>query len=356
MPVQELSTSIPELQQMLDDMLDADSMFQPTQFWSICMKEIIDDLDTYGMDTFKSHKSALSYYVQRYALDPYLFQKDIYNQICNTVAPLKMHLEVALKEYMDGIARSDADYRVFNAADIEGKAPKLSHIGEDLYGKPIESLVYDNKLYSVSLLSYLKKLAFLKKHVDTENISNIMEIGGGYGTLGEILLKSNPEKYFFLDIDIPPLAYVSASYLKKVFGDETIAGYSETRNMEVIDVDELRKKYRAAVICPWQLPRVKGKFELFVNASSFQEMEPEVLENYSHYIDKLVTDYLLLKNSRIGKRPVESEDELGVKKNILREDYLRYFNKFSLLATDAKSFGLMYKNFISDVMIMKRRK
>ena len=85
-------------------------------------------------------------------------------------------------------------------------------------------------------------------------------------------------------------------------------------------------------------------------------MEPEVLENYSHYIDRLVTDFVLLKNSRIGKRPVTSENELGVKKNILQEDYFRYFDKFSLVATDAKAFGLVYKNFISDVMLMKRRK
>jgi putative sugar O-methyltransferase len=355
MVAQELTTNIPELQLMLDDMQRADPMFQPTQFWEICIKEIITELDAFGLDSFKSHKSALQYYVQRYALDPYLYQRNIFDKIVETVKPLNLQIEVAMKQYMDGIARADADFRVFIAADNEEKFPKLSDIGEDLYGNPIESYVVNNKLFSVSLLSYLRKLAFLKKKVDTENIFNVMEIGGGYGTLGEILLKSDPDRYFFLDIDIPPLAYVSASYLKKVFGEKAIAGYSETRDMDVIDVKELRKKYRAAVICPWQLPKVKGQFELFVNASSFQEMEPEVLENYSHYIDKLVNGYLLLKNSLIGKKPVDSKDELGVKKSIQRDDYFRHFSKFDLVASDAKAFGLMHNNFVSDVMILKRK-
>lgn len=118
----------------------------------------------------------------------------------------------------------------------------------------------------------------------------------------------------------------------------------------------MKKQYRACVLCPWQLPKVKGSFELFVNASSFQEMEPEVLDNYISYINKLVTGHLLLKNSVVGKRPATNENDVGVQKTIKREDYLRAFSHFELIASNAKAFGHVYKNFVADVMILKKRK
>ncbi len=69
------------------------------------------------------------------------------------------------------------------------------------------------------MLNYLKGLAFLKKTVGTSSIRRVLEIGGGYGTLGEIFLKSDYDNSVYIDVDIPPAAYVATRYLQKVFGE-----------------------------------------------------------------------------------------------------------------------------------------
>lgn len=160
MKIKDIRSSIEELNVMLEDMQKAPPLFQATQFWANSLKEIIDDLENQGFENFKSHKSALKLYVQRYAQDPYLYQKELCKQICDTVAPLQYHLDTAFTEYMNGKNQSDADYRVFIAADKKDQRPHLQHIGEDLFGNPADDYSAAGRYYSVSLLSYLRQLAF----------------------------------------------------------------------------------------------------------------------------------------------------------------------------------------------------
>lgn len=84
------------------------------------------------------------------------------------------------------------------------------------------------------------------------------------GTLGEIFLKSDRTS-FYVNIDIPPVAAVSSYYLNQVFGKEKVLTYDQSRDMEFIDIDQIKEKYSMAVFCPWQLPKIKGEFDLFVN-------------------------------------------------------------------------------------------
>ncbi len=205
------------------------------------------------------------------------------------------------------------------------------------------------------MLRYLKCLVFLKKKVDSRCIENVLEIGGGFGTLGEIFLKSPNRDYFYLNVDIPPLAAVATHYLQQVFGPDRVADYLQTRDMAVIDIEELQaKNIQAAVICPWQLPRVQGRFQLFVNTSSFQEMEPEVVGNYVAHLDRLVTHYFLLRNSRYGKKVAVNETDIGVKEQVKQEHYKELFAPYTFVALDARVFGQTTTGgFASEVMIFR---
>ncbi len=339
-------------------MESVDPIYQPTQFWANALKEIVDDIDEHGVETFKSHRSALKYYVQRYTLDPILFEKENVEKMFEMLNRHFSNLQFghAYKEYCKGTLRMEMEHRIFLAGDSPKKNPDLQGISEDMYGSPLEPYIVRDEFYSLSMLSYLKKLAFLKKNARTRRICNVLEIGGGFGTLGEILLKSSPD-YFFLNVDIPPVLYVATHYLKKLFGEERVLGYRETRDMDVIDVEELiSKKYRAVLLAPWQLPKVKGDFQLFVNASSFQEMEPDVMRNYAKQVDRLVTDYVLLKNSRIGKRAATSASEVGVKETIVVDDYIKAFPNFDLKAVDDSVFAYIYQNFRADLLLFERKK
>ncbi|MFT4552718.1 MAG: putative sugar O-methyltransferase [Chlamydiales bacterium] len=363
--LESIHTEIPELKLMLEDMKKVPAVYQPTHFWIHCLKEIVDDLEKSGHHTFKTHPSALKYYVKSCADMLYLAQKGAVESICQNLSQVKgtifediqvdLGLDKAYKASVDGCARYEADYRVFRASDIEGEEPIIEDVSESAYGTPAEVFNVDGYSYSPTMLKYLRMVTFLKKYGTPKNVQNVMEIGAGYGVLGEIFLKAKPEKYFYLNVDIPPLAHVSSEYLKKVFGADQVAGYAETRDLDSIDIDNLKKKYRAVVICPWQLPLVKGQFELCVNSTSFQEMEPEVLENYAIHIDRLVSHYLLLRNARYGKTLAKTEKDIGVKNRILKEDYLKVFDKFGLIKSDSRTFGFCHKKFNADLMLLERK-
>ncbi len=331
---------------MLADMEQASSIYKPTNFWSIFLPNLINEIRDCGISAFRRQQQASQLYVPAYPDD-----------------------EIGKMEAL-------CDYKIFLAADIENQSPILTHISESQVGSPSQQFIFDNKYYSRSMLNYLRGLVFLKKNVDTSNIRTVLEIGGGFGTLGEIFLKSGSalsvnsdlllnysypadntvdSKFFYVNIDIPPLSYISTRYLQDVFGKENIADYNTTRDMEYISIDELSSKYRAAILCPWQLPNLKGEFDLFVNFFSFQEMEPDVVENYANFINKLVTKYILLRNQKDGKQVAKKAGDVGVLNPVSRDDYVKFFKPFEVVNIDSKIFGNQKNGFESEVIIFKLR-
>lgn len=182
-----------------------------------------------------------------------------------------------------------------------------------------------------------------------------MEIGGGYGTLGEIFLQASNQN-FYVNVDIPPLAAVSENYLCRVFGDEQALVYEQSRDLEVIDLGYLRKKYKAVVLCPWQLPKVKGSVDLFANFISFQEMEPDVVANNAKLVQPLIKKYPLLRNSASGKPIARIASELGVLEPVTTDFIVEQFDDFEVIGRDSRLYG--YENragtFRSEVSISKR--
>jgi len=344
------STLLHELNNILEDMKNTPSFFYPTQRWSSCCQAIIEDLETKGIETFKSHKSALSYYVHHYAQDLYLFQPEVFESICAALKEVQLDIDSAYRKVATGSLKTRDDYRLFLAADTPRKVPILSGVSEDLYGEPLAKFTHEGKFFSVTMLNYLRQLAFLKRSIDTEKIFHVLEVGGGYGSLGEILLKSDPNRYFYVNIDIPPVSYVAGNYLKKIFGKRMVADYMDTKDLEIIDIDELKKKYRAVVLCPWQLPKIKGTFELFVNTTAFNGMKPEMVEYYAKYIDLQVTDYMLLKKNIVGKDPAKDEEAI----RRADQDNSTLFPNFSLVDSDAYLFGQVFNGHKSYAMVYER--
>lgn len=341
------------LRYMLEDMELAPDLYKPTNFWSCALKSIIADIKEYGISTFRRHESALSFYVPMYSVS-FFHKYSRFTKIFNLflLFPKGKLIKRILTRILDGSAMALADYRVFMAAESD-KLPKLKSVSESQFGAPLEQYCFDGKLYSESFLNYLRGLAFLKKLVDTQGIKTVLEVGGGYGTLGEILLKCEDSNFFYIDVDIPPVGYVATRYIEKLFGKENIASYIITRKYTEIDLMKLSEKYRAIVLCPWQLPLVKGRVDLFVNFISFQEMEPEVVANYAKFVNNHVDKYILLRNSRTGKEVAKKPGEIGVFNPVTREHYIKYFNKFEVVGIDSLTFGASSE---SEVMVFRRRK
>jgi len=350
------------LAMMLADMQTAEQLYRPTRFWVEASKLILGDLDRLGVSTFRSHKSAELCYVPTYAnrrltavLRKLLALAGPMARLLGADAGRIERGKQFFLNMVDGTNDAANDYRVLVAAD-NGRPPGLLDLSESDYGAPMEHFSFEGRRYSRSFLRYLTGLAYLKKAVDAEGLETALEIGGGFGTLGEILASLRDREGFYVNVDIPPLAFVATRYLQAVLGESAVAGYDLTRDMDVIDLEDLRRKHRAVVLCSWQLPRVRGMVDLFVNFASFQEMEPHVVQNYVRRVQPLTRRWVLLNNRAAGKPVAGQPGQLGVEQPTVRSHYLGFFSEFELVCADTIAFGRQNLGGNPAEMMLLRRK
>ncbi|CAB1061325.1 hypothetical protein D1BOALGB6SA_6098 [Olavius sp. associated proteobacterium Delta 1] len=331
----------PLLQQMIDDMGQQSSLYKPTQFWQICSARLIEDLNKSRIEKFRSLPSSLSFFVPTYSYPNYYMDPKRFEPVKNTLWPLIEQNKLFMMRFENLIAgkiHAFADYRTFLASSTDS-SPYTDLISESNVGEPIEQFLFDGRKFSRSFLNYLLGINFIKKNTPTDKIKTVMEIGGGFGTLGEILLGDKRNECFYINADIPPLAYVSDYYLKILFGDENICGYGELKGDESLDIDDLKERYKALSLCSWQVPKLQGKIDLFVNFISFQEMEPDIVENYCENIRRLKPEFILLRNLKEGKKKKDKKNPIGVTDPILGRDYNNYFPEYELMDANTTVFG-----------------
>nr|WP_255426869.1 putative sugar O-methyltransferase [Pseudonocardia sp. C8] len=323
---------------MLSDLEDAPERYRPTDFWRTGLEKVVADLRERGFAEFRRHPSARYFYAPQYA------------PVSRPAAALSAAFGLAgspgtlLRERIDQLPVARGHHACVRALDPADRPPFLNGFSESTAGAPAEQLVFDGRRFSRSSLNYLRGLVLLKRAVPDLDVSTVLEIGGGFGTLGEILLGRN-EGMRYIDVDIPPVAAVATYYLRRVLGEHRVLDYAATRAQETIAIDGI--EHPATVLCSWQLPQLTGTVDLFANFISFQEMEPGVVENYANLVTCLGARWLLLRNSPTGKP--------GVREPMLRHRYLEMFDRFELVASDAGLFGQDSEGTVSEVMVLARR-
>ena len=331
-----------ELVLFLSDMAEQSALYRPTNFWQEASKIIIDDIKKNGLKKFRKLSSSMNMFAPVYAYHDYIEDKTRFDAtksaIHNVTTDLKSNIKLDL--LLSGQTPAFADYRVLKATN-KNYAPFTDRASESKVGNPVEHFTFDGRNFSRSFLNYLLGLSFLKQHIHMPSIKTVMEIGGGFGTLGEILLSDERNDCFYINADIPPVSFISSYYLKEIFGKDNIASYQELREYNRLDIAELKQKYKALNIASWQVPKLQGEIDLFVNFISFQEMEPEVVKNYCNYIIALSPKYILLRNIEEGKKKKDENTIYGVEKPILGTDYDNFFSDYKLIATDGSIFGFL---------------
>jgi len=351
-----MNTNYELLNLMLSDMNHQNQLYKPTSFWKNGSRLLIEELNKNKIEDFRSLSLTRSFFVPGYSAVEYFEKPTKYDNSIDSIDKLvnDKRFITRLRRLFNGNSNAFSDYRVLKSSNIE-KSPYTSNISESTVGKPVEQHIFDNRNYSRSFLNYLLGLNFLKQTVDTSNIKTVMEIGGGFGTLGEVLLKDLRNDIFYINLDIPPVAFYSSYYLSEIFGKENIATYDKLKDLETLDIIELKKQYKAINTCSWQIEKLKGTIDLFVNFISFQEMEPNVVQNYCNYIDKLEPKYILLRNMLEGKKMKDENYEGGVEEPILGNDYNDFLPNYKLIATDSSIFGFITEDgFHSQLRIYRR--
>ncbi|AGI74409.1 hypothetical protein OA238_c45450 [Octadecabacter arcticus 238] len=339
------------LANMLEGMETADSAFKPTNFWSSGLPSIMKDIEALGVETFRDHPSAAFFYVPVYA-------SNTLRRYGRFVLPIANKLPARKKaKFMRRLTRLDralADYRLMLATSLQGGLP-IEDVSESDVGSG-ERFEFDGRSFSRSMLNYMRALNLYKRHADSSKVASILEIGGGYGTLGEILLKAVAGG-IYVNVDIPPVAAISTYYLQQVFGVDNVLTYTDAEELDEIDLDALKSRYRAIVLCPWQLPRVKGQVDLFANFMSFQEMEPDVVRNYIKMVQPLVKYHVLVRNSAVGKKVAAKKGDIGVMEQVKSDFIQQQFDAFDTVAADAFVYGEENETgtYRSEVCLLKRR-
>jgi hypothetical protein len=83
-----------------------------------------------------------------------------------------------------------------------------------------------------------------------------------------------------LCFDIMPQAYVANQYLKTVLPDRVIS-IEQGIDLKLADGDIAPIQGKILVLPAWKMPEYQNvTIDLFWNAASFQEMEPDVVRNY----------------------------------------------------------------------------
>lgn len=343
---------------MLKDMEQAPAFYHPTQFWKHGVQRVVDDLRSYGVERFRSLIGALSFFVPTYGFPVYHYQCAVYRKLLDTLAIEGVNdprWQLSFNQFLSGELQAFNDYRVY-LATLQDSHPYLDRVSESNVGEPVEQFTFDGRRFSRSFLNYLLGLNFLKTCCDLSQVNTVLEIGGGYGTLGEILLGDTRNHCFYVDIDIPPTSFVSTYYLKQVVGEAYVGDYCSLKEKSILDISALSAEYKAVVLCPWQLPKIEGTVDLFINFISFQEMEPEVVRNYLHHVNRLQARYILMRNLREGKRKAKEPGDVGVLEPIMGKDYDLFLPNYQLVATNTVPFA--YKtvdNFHSELRVYQRK-
>jgi putative sugar O-methyltransferase len=335
---------------MLQDMEAAPPEFRPTNFWSSGLPTILKDIEAQGVENFRIHPSAAFFYVPLYASRTWQRGRGWLEPLVTLLPPRKRARMLMRLTRSD---RARADYRIYRATEVPGGLD-LDCVSESDAGGG-ERFTFDTKSYSRSMLNYLRALNLYKTVAEGGVPNGCLEIGGGYGTLGEILLKAAPGS-LYVNVDIPPVAAVSTWYLEQVFGTDAVLGYAQSREMHSINLDALRQRYRAIVLCPWQLPRVAGTVDLFANFMSFQEMEPQIVANYVALVQPLIRRHVLMRNTAVGKKIAQRPGDVGVIQPVLSGFVQQLFTEFETRACDAFVYGEENEtgSYRSEVCVMER--
>jgi len=340
------------IHQLLDTAKSIDPLYQATSFWDAGVPLITKDLQSEGFDQFRRWSHSLGFFVPTYGAPGNSLTADLIEALKEWSRHQKLNPKQHnfVMNWATGQLTAESDFRVIKAAVMGTSNEFLLDFSESDIGNPIERMLIDGKSHSRSSLNYLMGLACLGKFIDLKTINTVLEIGGGYGTLGEIFCQLWGQDSKYLNLDIPPICNVAEYYLSAL--SDNFTGISDLVDREHI---EFAKLSRTNVAPNWKIPSIEGEVDLFVNMISFQEMERSVVENYLNQVESLSPKYILLRHIREGKQKRTPSNPIGVLEPTTPEIYNDILRGYSLMHRDSVPFGFdTPDHFHSDVIVYQR--
>ena len=133
-----------------------------------------------------------------------------------------------------------------------------------------------NKLIHIHWFNTIENEILKKK-----KISNICEIGGGFGSFAELIIRNYNTK--LLSIDLPEANLMTAYYLKENFPDKKFYLFNEYKKNNILSFDDFVSN-DIIILPPNSTIDPKIKIDFFINTRSMMEMEIDVIKSYFNFI------------------------------------------------------------------------
>lgn len=297
-------------------------IYQETAYWKSYKKEILKEVKELNINELRSGRYPR---FASFGFNEFFAKKRFYHRLKAIVKLVWKYLFLNKPYSVNApyaITSKDIQNMAYRYCEINGELAKSKHISSiqaSRFGNPEDIFEIGGRIYTMSFLNYYIRYCFVQKQISFNGHEIIVELGSGSGHQIEILKKLYPG-FTILCFDLPAQIFICEQYLSNVVGKENIVSSKETSKWT--DLTQL-KKGSIHFFGNWQFPLLKEfKFDLFWNAASFGEMEPEVVKNYLNHVTGNCT-WIYLLQSRHGKSRVE--------KKIRFEDYNTWLKEYNLI-------------------------
>lgn len=297
-----------QLNLLLSKYKEAPSIYRAGRYWEDYEQKIVEELGRVDLNEMRSGRYPLfatfgfneSVYHYRHdaPLQKTIFQKLVRKYIIGNKKILPYNLRL-----------SDLRQMAFRHAELLGQvtnARSINEIQTSTFGNPQDLFKMNDKKYTMRFLTFYIRYCGAHKFLNLKGDETIVELGSGSGHQVEVLKKLYPN-LTILCFDLPGQLFLCEQYLKKALPDGQVVSSLET--MEYTDLTKIQKG-KVHMFGNWYFPLLKElRFDLFWNAASFGEMEPEIVRNYLDIVSENCK-YIFLLQAAKGK---ESTATKGVR-------------------------------------------
>ncbi len=324
---------------ILKDSSECPPEYVPTNFWKFHQDQSIDDLINGSIYKLCSEESipwlvSMGAVDERPKIDTSRFYKlqDIREfkkaKFSSSFITNLMHKYPDWGINFYNTSLNDLRETAFRIAKLYGeskKAKPIEGINIENIGYPQDRFKIGNSHYTYNSLIKYMNYSYCNNYFNFNNEFTLVELGAGIGKQIYIIKTLHPQ-VSFLNFDLPIQLYCCEQYLKKIFQNDLVS-YRETREWKEIPKLIPGKIY---MLGSWQFPLLKSfKFDLFWNSASFQEMEPDIVENYLSII-RNSADYIYL-NQNMSGMPTGKKGTLRVINATTEKVYLESLSNYKLI-------------------------
>ena len=323
-----LKINLESYQELVANYKKAPVIFQATKYWDSYENKINDEIEQLDPNYIRSGKYQF--------LNSFGFRETIFKNL-RGLSRLQQFKNNIIRRYTKygglhmpySIDLSSIREMAFRHCELYGKVTNsklINTVETTTFGSPEDIFSVQGKKYTMEFLNFYLRYCFVNNVLQLKGNEIIVELGSGSGHQIEILKRLYPN-LTILCFDLPAQLYACQTYISNIFNKSEIVGFEETMNCK--DTANIEKG-KIHFFGNWQIPIIeKLPFDIFWNAASFGEMEPNVVKNYLSFVNNAKSVYLL--QARHGK---EDNYASGVKKKTSFDDYNRMLSNYSLIEED----------------------